>query len=69
MQLKNKTAIITGSKQGIGLGIALKFAEEGCNVVVSDIEQGESEKSGKKNKKNWWRGFSNCLRCFREKAS
>jgi 3-oxoacyl-[acyl-carrier protein] reductase len=51
MQLKNKTAIITGSKQGIGLGIALKFAEEGCNVVVSDIEQGESEKAAKKIKK------------------
>ena len=39
MQLKNKVAIVTGAKQGIGLGIALALAKEGCNVVVSDIEK------------------------------
>ncbi len=37
MRLKNKTAIVTGAGQGIGLGIALRLAEEGCDVVVSDI--------------------------------
>ena len=37
MQLKNKTAIVTGSGQGIGLGIALALAKEGCNVVISDL--------------------------------
>lgn len=37
--LKGKTVIITGSgrKQGIGEAIAYRFAEEGCNVVISDI--------------------------------
>ena len=33
------TVIVTGAVQGIGLGIARKFAEEGYNVVVSDLKQ------------------------------
>ena len=37
--LKGKTAIVTGSGRhgGIGEAIALRLAEEGCNVVISDI--------------------------------
>ena len=35
MQLKNKTAVITGSTSGIGLGIARAFAREGANVVLN----------------------------------
>lgn len=37
MQLKDKTAIITGSGRGIGQGIAKVFGQEGANVVVSDL--------------------------------
>ncbi|MBN09138.1 MAG: 3-oxoacyl-[acyl-carrier-protein] reductase [Flavobacteriaceae bacterium] len=33
--LTNKTAIITGGSRGIGKGIALKFAQEGCNVAFT----------------------------------
>jgi NAD(P)-dependent dehydrogenase (short-subunit alcohol dehydrogenase family) len=36
--LKDKVAVITGGAKGMGKGIALKFAEEGCNVVVTDID-------------------------------
>jgi NAD(P)-dependent dehydrogenase (short-subunit alcohol dehydrogenase family) len=36
MELKNKTAIITGAGRGIGEGIALALAREGANVVVND---------------------------------
>ncbi|OGH85911.1 MAG: hypothetical protein A2301_03425 [Candidatus Magasanikbacteria bacterium RIFOXYB2_FULL_40_13] len=43
MQLKDKVAIVTGAKQGIGLGIAMALAKEGCNVVISDIEQAGCE--------------------------
>ncbi|MCH4170690.1 MAG: acetoin reductase [Lactobacillus sp.] len=32
-----KTAIITGSGQGIGRGIALQLAEDGFNIVVADL--------------------------------
>jgi 3-oxoacyl-[acyl-carrier protein] reductase len=35
--LEEKVAIITGGAKGIGRGIGLKFASEGCSVVVADI--------------------------------
>jgi 3-oxoacyl-[acyl-carrier protein] reductase len=35
MDLKNKTAIITGSSRGLGREIALKLAEKGSNIVVN----------------------------------
>jgi len=39
VDLKNKTAIITGAASGIGHGIALIFAKNGANVVISDIDE------------------------------
>jgi 3-oxoacyl-[acyl-carrier protein] reductase len=37
MRLKERVALVTGSAQGIGRQIALTFAREGADVVVSDI--------------------------------
>ena len=37
MRLSRKTAIITGAGSGFGEGIAKRFAEEGCKVIVNDI--------------------------------
>lgn len=38
LKLGRKVAIITGAGRGIGRTIALTFASEGANVVVSDID-------------------------------
>ncbi|WP_193180321.1 SDR family NAD(P)-dependent oxidoreductase [Nisaea sediminum] len=36
MRLKDRTAIVTGAASGIGKAIAIRFAEEGANVIVAD---------------------------------
>lgn len=36
-RLKGKTALITGSARGIGKAIALRFAMEGANLVMCDL--------------------------------
>lgn len=38
MLLEGKTALVTGAGNGIGRAIALTYAAEGANVVVSDID-------------------------------
>lgn len=37
--LKDKTVLVTGGASGIGEATALLFAENGCNVVVSDLDE------------------------------
>ncbi len=43
--LKGKTALITGSTSGIGLGIALALAREGANVVLNGFGDVEGPKA------------------------
>jgi NAD(P)-dependent dehydrogenase (short-subunit alcohol dehydrogenase family) len=45
MLLKDQLAIITGGARGIGRGIALKFAEEGCSIVIVDVLMREAKKT------------------------
>ena len=43
-QLKERVAIVTGAGQGIGRGVARRFAREGADVVIAEL----SEEHGRK---------------------
>jgi 3-oxoacyl-[acyl-carrier protein] reductase len=43
--LKDRVALITGGSMGMGRSIALKFADEGCSVVLADIAETEGKKT------------------------
>lgn len=43
MDLKGKTAIITGSNSGIGLGVAEELARAGINVVINSFTDREED--------------------------
>ena len=45
--LKDKTAIVTGSASGIGAAIADRLADEGCRVVIADVDQPGAESKAK----------------------
>jgi 3-oxoacyl-[acyl-carrier protein] reductase len=44
MLLKDNVALITGSANGMGRGIALMFAEQGCNIIVNDLSLDAAQK-------------------------
>lgn len=39
MRLKDKVAVVTGAGRGIGRAIAMRMAEEGARVIVTDLEE------------------------------
>jgi 3-hydroxybutyrate dehydrogenase len=44
--LKNKTALVTGSTSGIGLGIAKALARQGCRIMLNgfgDVQAAQDE--------------------------
>ncbi len=43
--LEGKTALITGASRGIGKAIALRFANEGCDIAVTNIADDEEFKT------------------------
>ena len=43
MSLSGKTAVITGSNSGIGLGIAWELARAGANVVLNSFTDNEED--------------------------
>lgn len=45
MLLSKKTAIVTGSAKGMGKGMALRFAQEGCAVAILDVDITEANKT------------------------
>src|SRR5579871_166827 len=45
MLLEGKTALVTGAAKGIGRGIALVLASEGCDVAINDYGDGAGAES------------------------
>ena len=43
--LQDKTALITGASRGIGRRHALLFAEEGANIIFTDLQENENSAS------------------------
>jgi NAD(P)-dependent dehydrogenase (short-subunit alcohol dehydrogenase family) len=44
LRLENKNAFITGAASGLGRATAIRFAQEGANVLVADIAAEQAEK-------------------------
>lgn len=47
MKLKGRVALITGAAQGIGKSVALLLAQNGADIVVSDINLEKAEETAK----------------------
>jgi 2-hydroxycyclohexanecarboxyl-CoA dehydrogenase len=45
--LSGKVAVVTGGGQGIGRGITLRLAEEGCKVAIFDIKPDAGQETAK----------------------
>jgi 3-oxoacyl-[acyl-carrier protein] reductase len=43
--LEGKTAIVTGAARGIGKAVAVRFAQEGCNIAFTDLVIDENAKA------------------------
>lgn len=54
INLKGKTAIVTGGAMGIGFGIAYRLAEAGANVVIVDLNEDIGNKAAKELSDNGW---------------
>jgi 2-dehydro-3-deoxy-D-gluconate 5-dehydrogenase len=58
LNLRGKTAIVTGGAIGIGFGIAYRLAEAGANVVIANKTNNEALKAVDELKKNGWNATS-----------
>lgn len=45
MLLENRVALVTGAAKGMGRATALKFAKEGCDLVVNDLRLEDARKT------------------------
>ncbi len=47
MNLKNRTAIVTGAASGIGRAIAVSLAKRGCNLALADVDEAGLVETGR----------------------
>ena len=57
MLLTDRVAMITGGATGIGRGTAIKFAEEGCDIAIVDINTKEANETLEEVKKRGREGL------------
>ena len=48
MMLKDKIAVVTGAAQGLGEALCLRLANEGCDVVIGDMNEAGSSETAEK---------------------
>ena len=53
LQIKGKTALITGGSVGIGLAVAEGLAREGVNLVLCARDEERLQKQAQRIKKEW----------------
>ncbi len=58
LDLKGKTAIVTGGAIGIGFGISSRLAEAGANVIVASKNPEEDRVAVEKLKANGWKAMA-----------
>ena len=47
MNIKTKTAIVTGGALGVGRAISKLLAEEGANITIADIDEKEGQNTAR----------------------
>lgn len=58
MRLQGKVAVVTGGGSGIGRAIAIRFAREGADVVVNDVNDATAEQTRAEVESAGRRGFA-----------
>jgi 2-deoxy-D-gluconate 3-dehydrogenase len=58
LNLKGKTAVVTGGAKGIGYGIAYRLAEAGAKVLVADMDEETAQTTAKELTDKGWNAES-----------
>lgn len=45
--VRGQLALVTGGASGLGRAVALKLAQEGCNIVIADVHENNTDKTVK----------------------